>query len=44
MLLQVLEKQLQLKAKKNEFGIVAVGSATDAYMPHEAQYRITEGF
>jgi DNA repair photolyase len=32
--LQVLEKQLQLRAKKNEFGIVAVGSATDAYMPH----------
>jgi DNA repair photolyase len=35
---------LQLRVKKNEFGIVAVGSATDAYMPHEAQYKMTEGF
>lgn len=42
--LQVLEKQLRLRAKKNEYGIVAIGSATDAYMPHEAEYKITEGF
>lgn len=42
--LQVLEKQLQLRARKNEYGIVAIGSATDAYMPHEANYKLTEGF
>lgn len=42
--LQVLEKQLQLRAKKNQYGIVAIGSATDAYMRHEAEYKITEGF
>lgn len=41
--LQVLEKQLQLRAKKNEYGFVAVGSATDAYLLHEEKYRLTEG-
>ena len=38
----VLEKQLQLRAGKNQYGIVAVGSATDAYMHQEEQFRITE--
>jgi len=38
----VLEKQLQLRARKNQYGIVAVGSATDAYMHQEEQLRITE--
>jgi len=38
----VLEKQLQLRARKNQHGIVAVGSATDAYMHQEEQLRITE--
>lgn len=42
-LLQVLEKQLQLRARKNEYGFVAVGSATDAYIHHEEKYRLTEG-
>jgi DNA repair photolyase len=28
--LVVLEKQLQLRAKKNKYGIVAVGTGTDA--------------
>jgi len=41
--LQVLEKQLQLRAKKNEYGFVAVGSSTDAYLKYEEQYRLTEG-
>jgi len=35
---------LQLRAKKNDHGIVAVGSPTDAYIPHEATYKLTEGF
>ena len=39
---EVLEKQLQLRARKNQYGIVAVGSATDAYMHQEEQLKITE--
>src|SRR6476619_2161824 len=38
----MLEKQLQLRARKNQYGFVAVGSATDAYMHQEEQLRITE--
>jgi DNA repair photolyase len=38
----VLEKQLQLRARKNQYGFVAVGSATDAYMHQEEELRITE--
>ncbi|HEY2720140.1 MAG TPA: hypothetical protein VGI82_00350 [Chitinophagaceae bacterium] len=30
--LEILEKQLRQKAKKGQFGFVALGSATDAYM------------
>lgn len=41
--LEVLEKQLITKAKKRQFGFVAVGSATDAYMKHEEKFRLTEG-
>lgn len=41
--LDVLEKQLATKAKKGQYGFVAVGSATDAYIHHEEQYRITRG-
>jgi DNA repair photolyase len=41
--LEVLEKQLRHRAKKKEYGIVTVGSATDAYLPHEATYKITRG-
>jgi DNA repair photolyase len=41
--LEVLEKQLAARAKKNQFGFVAVGSGTDAYIHHEEKYRVTEG-
>ncbi len=41
--LEVLEKQLQFSVKKGQYGIVVVGSGTDAYMPHEANYKMTEG-
>jgi DNA repair photolyase len=41
--LEVLEKQLQAKAKKGQYGIVVVGSATDAYLHHEEKWRLTEG-
>lgn len=41
--LEVLEKQLQGRAKKGQYGLVAVGSGTDAYMHHEAHHKITKG-
>lgn len=41
--LEVLEKQLANRAKKNQYGFVAVGSATDAYIHHEEKYRMTRG-
>ncbi len=40
---EVLEKQLAARAKKGQYGFVAVGSATDAYIHHEEKWRITEG-
>lgn len=42
--LEILEKQLANRARKNQRGIVFVGSATDAYMPHEKELRVTEAF
>src|SRR5580765_1246175 len=41
--LEILEKQLSVKAKKGQYGFVALGSATDAYMPHEEKWKLTEG-
>lgn len=41
--LEVLEKQLQFRVKKGQYGIVVVGSGTDTYMHHEANYKMTEG-
>lgn len=41
--LQVLEKQLAARAKKNQYGIVAVGSGTDAYIHHEEKEQLTHG-
>jgi len=38
----VLEKQLQSRARKNQYGFVAVGSATDAYMHQEEHSRNAE--
>jgi DNA repair photolyase len=40
--LEVLEKQLQFRAKKNQYGVVCVGSGTDAYIHHEEKLRMTE--
>ena len=42
--LEILEKQLASRAKKNQFGFVFVGSATDAYLPHEKELKRTESF
>lgn len=41
---EVLEKQLAARAKKQQYGIVAVGSATDAYLNHEEQWNMTRRF
>jgi DNA repair photolyase len=41
--LEILERQLQMRARKGEYGFVTVGSATDAYMHHEEQWKLTEG-
>jgi DNA repair photolyase len=41
--LAVLEKQLKSRSAKSQYGFVAVGSATDAYLPHENNLRMTEG-
>ncbi len=38
---EVLDKQLAARARKDQYGFVAVGSATDAYIHHEEKYRIT---
>jgi len=39
--LEVLEKQLE--SRRGQYGIVVVGSATDAYLRHEEKWRLTEG-
>jgi DNA repair photolyase len=41
---EVLEKQLQPRAKKNQYGFVALGSGTDAYIRQDEQYGLTEKF
>jgi DNA repair photolyase len=41
---QVLDKQLAFRVKKNQYGIIALASATDPYIKAEAQYRITESY
>jgi DNA repair photolyase len=38
----ILEKQLQARARKDQYGIVAIGSGTDAYIRQEEKFRITE--
>ena len=37
----ILDKQLANRVKKNEFGFIAVGSATDAYMQVEEEFGLT---
>lgn len=41
--IEVLDKQLALRARKNQYGFVAVGSGTDAYIYHEEQQQMTKG-
>jgi len=37
----ILDKQLAIRAKKNEYGFIAVGSATDAYMQVDEEVGLT---
>lgn len=41
--LEVLDRQLAARAKKKQYGFVAVGSATDAYIHQEEQQEMTKG-
>lgn len=41
--LAILEKQLATRAKKSQYGFVALGSGTDGYIHHEEKFRLTEG-
>ena len=38
---EILDRQLAARAKKNEYGFIAVGSATDAYMQVEKELQQT---
>jgi DNA repair photolyase len=39
--LEILEKQLENRAKKNQHGIIVLSSATDPYLQVEKKYRLT---
>lgn len=41
---EVLEKQLQFRVKKQQYGFVVLSSATDAYMPVDTRYGMTKKF
>ena len=41
---EVLEKQLQFRVKKQQYGFVVLSSATDAYMPVDAKFGMTKKF
>ncbi|MBX7152286.1 radical SAM protein [bacterium] len=41
---EILDKQLHNRAKKGQYGIIALASATDPYMLIELQYERTKGF
>jgi DNA repair photolyase len=41
---EVLDRQLAFRAKKNQYGIIALASATDPYSKAEEQYQLTQRF
>ena len=41
--LELLDKQLALRAKKNQYGIIVLSSATDPYLQFEKEYELTRG-
>jgi DNA repair photolyase len=40
----ILDKQLSNRAKKGQYGFIALGTATDAYMQVEEEYRISRQY
>ncbi len=41
---EVLDRQLAFRAKKDQYGIIALASATDPYLRAEEKYRLTRQF
>ena len=41
--LEVLDKQLAARAKKGQYGIIVISSATDPYLQFEKDYELTRG-
>jgi DNA repair photolyase len=41
--LEILDKQLSLRAKKNEYGVIVLSSATEPYLQFEPHYNLTRG-
>jgi DNA repair photolyase len=41
---EVLEKQLAFRARKGQYGIIALASATDPYLGAEANYQVTKKY
>lgn len=41
---EVLDRQLAFRAKKGQFGIIALASGTDPYIGAEEKYRMTDSF
>ncbi|KAF0138563.1 MAG: radical SAM domain-containing protein, partial [Stygiobacter sp.] len=41
---KILDKQLSLRAKKQQYGFIALASATDPYMPIEKETELTRQF
>jgi DNA repair photolyase len=41
---EVLDRQLAFRAKKNQYGIIALASATDPYIKAEEKYQLTQRF
>jgi DNA repair photolyase len=41
---EVLDRQLAFRAKKEQFGLIALASGTDPYIKAEEQYRMSEAF
>src|SRR5687767_14453246 len=41
--LELLEKQLKNRAKKGQYGVIVLASATEPYLQFEKDYRLTRG-
>ncbi len=41
--LEILDKQLSLRARKEQYGVIALATATDPYITLESKYKLTQG-